>query len=286
MWLILCIWKHLSARKEEGRPVVLQRALQKQTWNLRKCGVSGRHVTQSICSSPFGGFFRTWNNCQLFFSYFFPLGIFSQGGKKEKTSMMQLVMDNKALKPRRALQQSDPLSNLPLMGPYSGQPHGLKLYLVSYTTNKNQISLLSPFFELSGLSPSLYAKVRVKTEEEKDLSVAEIHAEIQSLFMGMFLQREKGESWRRRVSIPVPLACKASALPFELHPLSCKDGYEVLLFTESLCVCQWWTANSIWNAFGSLLESSSFPTLTDAAFACCKPGFFFFFFFFFSLAPL
>lgn len=24
--------------------------------------------------------------------------------------------------------------------------------------------------------------------------------------------------WRRRVSIPVPLACKASALPFELHP--------------------------------------------------------------------
>ncbi len=25
-------------------------------------------------------------------------------------------------------------------------------------------------------------------------------------------------NWRRRVSIPVPLACKASALPFELHP--------------------------------------------------------------------
>ena len=29
---------------------------------------------------------------------------------------------------------------------------------------------------------------------------------------------EVNEPWRRRVSIPVPLACKASALPFELHP--------------------------------------------------------------------
>ncbi len=28
----------------------------------------------------------------------------------------------------------------------------------------------------------------------------------------------KKGTWRRRVSIPVPLACKASALPFELHP--------------------------------------------------------------------
>ena len=30
----------------------------------------------------------------------------------------------------------------------------------------------------------------------------------------------KTAKWRRRVSIPVPLACKASALPFELHPLT------------------------------------------------------------------
>ncbi len=28
----------------------------------------------------------------------------------------------------------------------------------------------------------------------------------------------KTPTWKRRVSIPVPLACKASALPFELHP--------------------------------------------------------------------
>ncbi len=37
-----------------------------------------------------------------------------------------------------------------------------------------------------------------------------------------FLKKRKtscsSKSWRRRVSIPVPLACKASALPFELHP--------------------------------------------------------------------
>ena len=34
-------------------------------------------------------------------------------------------------------------------------------------------------------------------------------------------QHDKGEKkkkWRCRASIPVPLACKASALPFELHP--------------------------------------------------------------------
>ena len=28
------------------------------------------------------------------------------------------------------------------------------------------------------------------------------------------------KKWRWRVSIPLPLACKASALPFELHPLN------------------------------------------------------------------
>jgi hypothetical protein len=27
------------------------------------------------------------------------------------------------------------------------------------------------------------------------------------------------KKWRSRVSIPVPSACKADALPFELHPL-------------------------------------------------------------------
>ena len=31
-------------------------------------------------------------------------------------------------------------------------------------------------------------------------------------------KREKKKKWRCRGSIPVPLACKASALPFELHP--------------------------------------------------------------------
>ena len=28
------------------------------------------------------------------------------------------------------------------------------------------------------------------------------------------------KSWRRRASIPLPHACKACALPFELHPLA------------------------------------------------------------------
>lgn len=32
--------------------------------------------------------------------------------------------------------------------------------------------------------------------------------------------------WRRRVSIPVPLACKASALPFELHPQMARGARE------------------------------------------------------------
>ena len=33
---------------------------------------------------------------------------------------------------------------------------------------------------------------------------------------------EKKHSWRSRVSIPVPHACKARALPFELHPQGCR----------------------------------------------------------------
>ncbi|KAG0576837.1 hypothetical protein KC19_5G111600 [Ceratodon purpureus] len=47
-------------------------------------------------------------------------------------------------------------------------------------------------------------------------------------YSGLFCWRKKMQKreekvviWRRRVSIPVPLACKASALPFELHPHRC-----------------------------------------------------------------
>ena len=34
----------------------------------------------------------------------------------------------------------------------------------------------------------------------------------------LFQEERKKEKWRCRASIPVPLACKASALPSELHP--------------------------------------------------------------------
>lgn len=41
-------------------------------------------------------------------------------------------------------------------------------------------------------------------------------------------QAENGRPWRCGASIPVPLTCKASALPFELHPLLCHDDDERL----------------------------------------------------------
>ena len=34
-------------------------------------------------------------------------------------------------------------------------------------------------------------------------------------------KKKKKKKWRSRVSIPVPSACKADALPFELHPQGC-----------------------------------------------------------------
>ena len=34
----------------------------------------------------------------------------------------------------------------------------------------------------------------------------------------MLLKAASQKIWRSRVSIPVPPACKAGALPFELHP--------------------------------------------------------------------
>ena len=37
-------------------------------------------------------------------------------------------------------------------------------------------------------------------------------------FFFPFPPRKKKKKWRSRVSIPVPSACKADALPFELHP--------------------------------------------------------------------
>ena len=43
-------------------------------------------------------------------------------------------------------------------------------------------------------------------------------------------QKELGSNWRIQVSIPVPSACKAGALPFELIPQSYKIAQSGLFF--------------------------------------------------------
>jgi hypothetical protein len=61
-------------------------------------------------------------------NFFFPLGIYlSQGGEKGKNIYDAACHGQQSPQPRRALQESSPLSALLLMAPYSGQPHGLKL---------------------------------------------------------------------------------------------------------------------------------------------------------------
>ena len=46
------------------------------------------------------------------------------------------------------------------------------------------------------------------------------------------------KAWRCGESNPVPLACEASALPYELHPLWCSRSHKIFILRLMNCVCQ------------------------------------------------
>ena len=69
---------------------------------------------------------------------------------------------------------------------------------------------------------------------------------------------EKEEKkWRIWVSIPVPPACKAGALPFELIPLPGKSGWLAGWFESFLCVN---THSACFEALIHVLTPSYFPS--------------------------
>ena len=55
-----------------------------------------------------------------------------------------------------------------------------------------------------------------KRRAEKSKCVCEWRPSVSSMGVG---EKKRKKEWRCGVSIPVPLACEANALPSELHPL-------------------------------------------------------------------